>query len=49
MAKWQVEVFWQTEVEAEDEGDALSAADNEFSFYREANAEEISDYEDEEE
>ena len=41
MAKWIVEVQWRTEVEAEDEGDALDEAYDEFSFYREANAEEI--------
>ena len=48
MAKWRVSVQWDTEVEADDEGDALAAADNEFSFYKEAEAEWL-DFEDEEE
>jgi len=48
MAKRQVEVFWVTEVEAEDEGDALIRAEYEFDFGQQARAEEISDYEEEE-
>ena len=41
MAKWRVDVSWECEVEADDEGDALLQADGAFSFMREARAEEI--------
>jgi hypothetical protein len=49
MSKWRVSVQWDTEVEAADEGTALDVAyDQEFSFYKEAEAEWL-DFEDEEE
>lgn len=41
MARWRVTLQWDGEFEAEDEGAALLAADMEFSFMREAYAEEI--------
>jgi hypothetical protein len=41
MRKWRVSVSWETEVEAEDEGQALIDADAAFSFMSEASAEEI--------
>ena len=41
MSKWTVEVSWTIDVEADDEGDALCAADREFSFMNEARADEI--------
>lgn len=41
MAKWIVEVSWEGEVEADDEGDALMQADRAFSFMSEARAQEI--------
>lgn len=43
MGKWVVEVSWNTVIEAEDEGEALMQADREFSFMREANAENLED------
>jgi hypothetical protein len=48
MAKYLVEVLWREEVEAEDEGGALEEAYNKFSFWTDASAELIEDYEDEE-
>lgn len=41
MSKWRVEVSWEAELEADDEGEALMQADSSFSFMREARAEEI--------
>lgn len=49
MAKWKVSVsWWETEVEADDEGDALLYADMEFNFQSEARAEDITDGDEEE-
>lgn len=46
MAKWRVSVsFWETEIEADDEGYALMDADSEFIFMSEARAEEIEEEE----
>jgi hypothetical protein len=42
MAKWKVMIpQWETEVEADDEGDALMQAASQFSVMNEARAEEI--------
>jgi hypothetical protein len=41
MRKWRISVSWETEIEADDEGQALIDADSTFSFMREARAEEI--------
>lgn len=39
MSKWTVSVqWWQVEVEAEDEGEALMEADGQFNFINEARA-----------
>jgi hypothetical protein len=39
MARWRVEIpSWSTEVEADDEGDALIQADVQFNFMSEAQA-----------
>jgi len=46
MSKWRIEVSWEWEGEAEDEGDALCQADMAFSMFREARAEEIVSEED---
>ena len=40
MSRWKVRVSWETEVEADDEGDALLQADLQFSFMSEAQADE---------
>lgn len=48
MPKYSVSVYWEGEVEAEDEGDALIQASSDFDFIEEARAEEQSEYEDEE-
>ena len=40
--KWKVSIqFWEEEIEAEDEGEALITADSLFNFWSEARAEEI--------
>jgi len=41
MAKWRVSFSYSKEFEADDEGDALMQADNDFSVMSEARAEEI--------
>jgi hypothetical protein len=42
MPKWKISVnFWEVEVEADDEGDALMEADSIFNFMNEARVEEI--------
>jgi len=41
MRKWRVEISWECEVEADDEGDALIQADMAFSFMSEARAMEV--------
>ncbi len=46
MTKWRVEVSWECEVEADNEGDALMQADQAFSMMSDARAEEIGPDED---
>jgi hypothetical protein len=42
MPKWKISVsFWEVEVEADDEGDALMEADSIFNFMNEARVEEL--------
>ena len=44
MSKWRVWISeWVSEVEADDEGDALMKADDEHCFMAEARAEEVTD------
>ena len=43
MRKYQVSVYWETEVEAEEEGEALMDAASRFDFVGEARAVEIED------
>ena len=46
MTRWRISVqFWETEVEADDEGDALIQADGEFNFMGEARVEDIDEEE----
>jgi hypothetical protein len=48
MAKYNVSIWWETEVEAEDEGFALEEAYNKFDFWDKADLERVEDYEGEE-
>jgi hypothetical protein len=41
MRKYVVSVWWEKEIEAEDEGDALNKASESFDFIFDADAEEI--------
>ena len=41
MSVWQVEVHWEKQYEAEDEGDAMMQAEMDFSFMHEGEAYEI--------
>ena len=47
MRKWRVSLYFDKEYEADDEGDALMQAYNEFSIMSDARAEEIEEDEDE--
>lgn len=43
MPRYKVELNWEWEGEAEDEGDAFQRAELNFFFYREANANNLDD------